>query len=881
MIQKKKKQIKIIIIALLILILTAGGTIWIVNLNRNNNIESSLEKQEEVDFKTKSLLLKTTYEIEDTYGAIRIEELMENMYVLEYETEEQTQRAYQELKKDDKIEYIVPDQEYETKNDIDKKIIYYKDINGEIFASWAGTSMGLDILQDKINQKTEVPTITIAVLDSGLDLNHIVITEKYLSNISENRYNAIDRGTDITDENGHGTFMTGAILDCAPNNISIIPVKLLNEEGQAEGQYIIRAINYAIEQNVDIINMSLGTQPGSSASGSEIALQDAIQTAIDKGIIVVAATGNGDENGIAYNTDILGNEVYPAAIPDVIAVGSVKNNLLEIDEEGQIVNKFETYKKPTMTDLTISTFSNYGSTTDFVAPGENIIGISPENLSSTGLIISSGTSQATAHMSAAIANILSYNKEFTNVQVYEILEYYAEDLGAEGKDVYYGNGFVNFNNIQECTCNCEDCDSIYCFGCSCEECIYHETMEKTLESIEITTKPTKIEYTEGEKFDPAGMVVTGIYSDSSKEIITEYTYTPNEALKTTDTKVIISYQGKTAELGITVKAKVEEKTLESIEITTKPTKIEYTEGEKFDPAGMVVTGIYSDSSKEIITEYTYTPNEALKTTDTKVIISYQGKTAELGITVKAKVEEKTLESIEITTKPNKTTYTEGEKFNPAGMVVTGIYSDDSKEKVEDYIYSPNGVLKTTDKKITISYQGKTAELGITVKAKVEEKTLESIEITTKPNKTTYTEGEVFNPDGMIITAIYSDGTRQEIVNYNCFPITALSTNNKTITVSYTEDGKTVTEILNIKVNQKNNNNNSGNNSSSDNNNNGVIGDKTNIIEIGDNKNNTADNTVKDQDLAFTGIEDYIIPGILIITIIGVGAFIKYRQYKDI
>ena len=111
---------------------------------------------------------------------------MENMYVLEYETEEETQRAYQELKKNDKIEYIVPDQKYETKNDIDEKIIYYKDINGEIFASWAGTSMGLDVLQDKINQKTEVPTITIAVLDSGLDLNHIVITEKYLSNISEN-----------------------------------------------------------------------------------------------------------------------------------------------------------------------------------------------------------------------------------------------------------------------------------------------------------------------------------------------------------------------------------------------------------------------------------------------------------------------------------------------------------------------------------------------------------------------------------------------------------------------------------------------------------------------------------------------------------------------
>ena len=798
MIQKKKKQIKIIIIALLILILTAGGTIWIVNLNRNNNIESSLEKQEEVDFKTKSLLLKTTYEIEDTYGAIRIEELMENMYVLEYETEEQTQRAYQELKKDDKIEYIVPDQEYETKNDIDKKIIYYKDINGEIFASWAGTSMGLDILQDKINQKTEVPTITIAVLDSGLDLNHIVITEKYLSNISENRYNAIDRGTDITDENGHGTFMTGAILDCAPNNISIIPVKLLNEEGQAEGQYIIRAINYAIEQNVDIINMSLGTQPGSSASGSEIALQDAIQTAIDKGIIVVAATGNGDENGIAYNTDILGNEVYPAAIPDVIAVGSVKNNLLEIDEEGQIVNKFETYKKPTMTDLTISTFSNYGSTTDFVAPGENIIGISPENLSSTGLIISSGTSQATAHMSAAIANILSYNKEFTNEQVYEILEYYAEDLGAEGKDVYYGNGFVNFNNIQECTCNCEDCDSIYCFGCSCEECIYHNHGALT-----------------------------------------------------------------------------------SLEITTNPTKTIYKEGESFDPTGMVITAVYSDGTRKTVTGYTYSPNEGLKTTDTKITISYEGKTVELEITVEAVQAEKTLERIEVTTKPNKTTYTEGETFNPAGMVITAVYSDGTRKTVTGYTYSPNEGLKTTDTKITISYEGKTVELEITVEAVQAEKTLERIEVTTKPNKTTYTEGETFNPAGMVITAIYSDGSKQDIINYNCFPISELTTENKLITVSYTEDGKTVTTTLSIIVNAKDDNNSGDNDSNNNNNNNSVIpGDETNIIQIGG-ENNTTDNTTKDQDLAFTGIEDYIIPGILIITIIGVGAFIKYRQYKDI
>ena len=166
MIQKKKKQIRIIIIILLILALVAGGTIWFVYANKDNNVENTGEQQEELNFKTKSLLLKTTYEIENTYGATHVEELMENMYLLEYETEEQTKNAYEELKKDDKIEYVVPDEEYEVNNNITEQIIYYTGNDGKQLASWAGTSMGLDILQEKNNQKVDVPSITIAVLDS-------------------------------------------------------------------------------------------------------------------------------------------------------------------------------------------------------------------------------------------------------------------------------------------------------------------------------------------------------------------------------------------------------------------------------------------------------------------------------------------------------------------------------------------------------------------------------------------------------------------------------------------------------------------------------------------------------------------------------------------
>ena len=82
-----------------------------------------------------------------------------------------------------------------------------------------------------------------------------------------------------------------------------------------------------------------------------------------------------------------------------------------------------------------------------------------------------------------------------------------------------------------------------------------ETQQATLDSIAITTAPTKVTYVEGESFDPTGMVVTATYSDQSSKAVTGYTYSPNGALALTDTKVVISFEGKTAEQAITVNAK--------------------------------------------------------------------------------------------------------------------------------------------------------------------------------------------------------------------------------------------------------------------------------------------------------------------------------------
>ena len=357
-----------------------------------------------------------------------------------------------------------------------------------------------------------------------------------------------------------------------------------------------------------------------------------------------------------------------------------------------------------------------------------------------------------------------------------------------------------------------------------------DEIPKELTSIEIAIHPGKFIYTEGEDFDTTGLKVEAKYSDgSSKELKEgEYEIVDGKNLKLGQETVTIRYtEGeKTVETTHTIAVKAKEpgveKTLSKIEITTPPTKTAYTEGEKFDKAGMKVIATYSDGTTKEVTDYTYTPAGELKTTDTAITVSYKEgeKTVEAKytITVKAKppVAQKTLESIKVTTAPTKTAYTEGEKFDKAGMKVTATYSDGTTKEVTDYTYTPAGELKTTDKTITVSYTEneltKTATQEITVVAKgnsgdepggeTEKAKLDSIEIKEAPTKTVYTEGEKFDKTGMKVIAKYSDGTTKEIKNYAYTPAGALTKKDTTITVSYTENGVTKTDTQKIKIQNK-------------------------------------------------------------------------------
>ncbi len=171
----------------------------------------------------------------------------------------------------------------------------------------------------------------------------------------------------------------------------------------------------------------------------------------------------------------------------------------------------------------------------------------------------------------------------------------------------------------------------------------------------------------------------------------------------------------------------------------------------------------------------------------------------------------TLEKIEVTRQPGQTGYWIGETFNPKGMEVTAFYSDE-KEKVLDaaaYTITPSTDTPLTleDKEVVISYEEggitKTASLEIMV-TKEPEVSLRSIEITKQPDKTAYREGERFDPSGIVVTAVYSDGSRKAVEENACSfePDRALTLDDKEVTVTYQEFGRPQSAALPITVTER-------------------------------------------------------------------------------
>lgn len=230
------------------------------------------------------------------------------------------------------------------------------------------------------NAKNNMSTsnrVTVAVVDSGVQHDH----EFLVGRVEPTGFNSIDENADCYDDRGHGTQVAGIIAANTKDNVIIKPYKVLNKWGKGTETQVSLGVYAAIEDGVDIINLSLSMQ------GESEILGEACQAAYDAGVIVVAAAGNA-----GYD---IGQDFYsPGSFDTVLSIVACNNSKRVAD------------------------FSNYGSVCDFAAPGVDILSSYLDN----SYKISSGTSVASPFICAAVSYILAANPGMSFDEVYEGLD---------------------------------------------------------------------------------------------------------------------------------------------------------------------------------------------------------------------------------------------------------------------------------------------------------------------------------------------------------------------------------------------------------------------------------------------------------------------------
>jgi subtilisin family serine protease len=311
------------------------------------------------------------------------------------------------------------------------------------------------------------PDIVVAVIDSGIQINHPDLVDSLWKNKREipNNYRDDDQNGFIDDVNGwdfvsntpdpspkfsddwseagvaHGTMVAGVIAARGNNGqgvtgvswqAQIMPLKALNDRGEGKMNDVIRAIDYAIINKANIINLSFVTFTYSSA------LQEAITRAHNAGVIVVAAAGNEPAGGSGYDIDK--RPIYPACydgelIGENMVIGVAATDAL--DQKAQ--------------------FSSYGSRcVDIAAPGIsffNTITAGADRLDTSKIYDGywSGTSLATPLVSATLALIAQANPELDKREIVSILFAATDNISRLNPDypAQLGNGRLNVERAVE------------------------------------------------------------------------------------------------------------------------------------------------------------------------------------------------------------------------------------------------------------------------------------------------------------------------------------------------------------------------------------------------------------------------------------------------
>lgn len=296
--------------------------------------------------------------------------------------------------------------------------------DAELDAAWGVKRIGSGAAHDAGRTGAGVK---VAVIDTGINTTHVELDAGYDSSCSHDFVNNDD---DPTDDNGHGSHVSGTIAG-EDNNAGVVGVapgaaicsyKVLSAQGGGSWSNVIAALDQAVQDGARVANLSLGScapPPAvSCGSGPGSTVEQAFTNAYNSGLLIVASAGN--SGTCAGTSDSVG---YPARWTSTIAVAATDSN-----------------------DVA-ACFSSAGPEVELSGPGVNIT--SAWKGSDTGYVGASGTSMASPHVTGVAALLFGCNPSLTNVEARDILDSTAADLDSplaagfpDGRDTWYGYGLV-------------------------------------------------------------------------------------------------------------------------------------------------------------------------------------------------------------------------------------------------------------------------------------------------------------------------------------------------------------------------------------------------------------------------------------------------------
>ncbi len=271
------------------------------------------------------------------------------------------------------------------------------------------TNMRLLGVQNAWNRNLTGKGVKVAIFDTGVANIPALANVKKYSFVDDDPATPEDESSSL-DTDGHGTAVAGIIagqvskliadgylVGLAPD-VQLYSVKVFEPTG-AKVETILKAVEWSIENNIDIINMSLGTEQ------DDPILYQAIKKASLAGITMVAAAGNEGKSSVDY----------PAKYSEVIAVSAIDNNK-------------KLWRK-----------SNTGSQVEYAAPGVDIYTMS----STRPFVQMTGTSISAPHVTGIIALLKQQYPTYTPGKLRSVIRNYTIDLGSTGRDSLYGYGILN------------------------------------------------------------------------------------------------------------------------------------------------------------------------------------------------------------------------------------------------------------------------------------------------------------------------------------------------------------------------------------------------------------------------------------------------------